>query len=175
MEILLDSLAAYLSGSTNPILIRKLSKLIRLSPKEFQNVDVVLPPIDIWKKCLEKEEFCFSNFEALLGTGNASLANLNEAVPSSWKFCNVIVQNEKVLLKMDRSFVMENFLKKILTEGHKFESATNRKTVKIVNCELSQNNNQSTAVFSQLSEVRCNQVCSLNFFCPATCKTYISL
>ena len=166
MELLLDSLAAYLSGSADPILIRKLSKLIRLSPKEFPDADVVLPPLQVWKKCLDSEELSVENFEALMLSDNDSLAKINKSVASCWKFCNVILQNEKVLLKMDRPFVMNNLLQKILKEGHTFESTmttTDRKTVRIVNCELSLSDHQST-VFSQLSEVRCNQVWPLKFY-----------
>ena len=63
MENLLDSLAAYLSGSSEETLNKKLSKLIRLRPKDLTDVDVVLPTIEVWKKCIEGEKLSTSTFE----------------------------------------------------------------------------------------------------------------
>ena len=161
MESLLYSLAAYLSGSSDETLNKKLAKLIRLRPKDLTDVDVVLPTIDVWKKCIESEELSTSKFEELLRTlsDKDTLLSVNSAVPNPWKISKISLQNDKVVMKLDRAFVMKQVLPKILIQGHRFESPLRRKTVKIVNCEMtSQQNNQTTSVFSQLSEVRSNQV-----------------
>ena len=160
METILDALAVYLSGSTDPALINKLSKLIRFRPKDLPEADIVLPTLEVWKKCIADEELSLTNFENLLGTENDNHMNsVNSIVPNPWRFSKIFHQNEKILMKCDRPFLMGNFLPQLLNDGrHKFESLAHPKTVKIVNCELSLSNNQQSAVFCQLSEVRCNQV-----------------
>jgi hypothetical protein len=159
METILNALAVYLSGSADPDLIQKLSKLIRFRPKDLPEADIVLPTLEVWKKCIGDEEFSLANFEGLLGTENDKLNSVNTAVPNPWRFSKIFLQNEKILIKCDRPFLMGNYLPQLLNDGrHKFESLYHAKTVKIVNCELSLSNNQQSAVFCQLSEVRCNQV-----------------
>ncbi len=159
MEAILGALAVYLSGSTDPVLINKLSKLIRFRPKDLPEADIVLPTLEVWKKCIADEELSLTKFEDLLGTENDNLNLVNSSVPNPWRFSKIFQQNEKISMKCDRPFLMSNFLPQLLKSGrHTFEPLPHPKSVKIVNCELSMTNNQQSAVFCQLSEVRCNQV-----------------
>jgi hypothetical protein len=77
-------------------------------------------------------------------------------VSSDWRFSKVSVKNDKVMTKLDRAVVICQFLPVLIKEGHKFMPLPGRGRVLVVNCELSQN--QESGVFSQLSEIRCNQV-----------------
>jgi hypothetical protein len=158
METLLQCLATHLGQSSDPDLILRICKLIRFSPKDFDGVDVVLPPLQVLKKCLEGEELNVKNYEALLGTELANLALLNDAVSCEWRFSDISVKSEKILLRLDRSFVLSQQMKRLALEGHRFEARPDRRRVRIVNCELSLSSGCQTSVYSQLAEVRCNQV-----------------
>jgi hypothetical protein len=45
MKLLINSVASYLSQSDDPVLIERISKLIRASPKDDKEVDLVLPTL----------------------------------------------------------------------------------------------------------------------------------
>jgi hypothetical protein len=77
-----------------------------------------------------------------------------------FKFSQVKIVNDKILLKLDREGLMNDFLKGLLQGGHRFEPLPRgRARVEVVNCELSQS--QDSGAYSQFSEVRCNQVAML--------------
>ena len=168
MEPLLKCLAAHLCQSEDAAVVDRLSKLIRPSPKDDKDVDLVLPTLQVWKKCLGNEAPATSvkNFEALLEAGDdlERLEMLNSAseVSSEWRFSKVSVKKEKILAKLDRVAVVSQFLPVLAREGHGFMPLPGRGRVRVVNCELSQH--QDSGAFSQLSEIRCNQVRSLFLF-----------
>ena len=169
---MLKCLAAHFSQSDDEALLERLSKLIRSSPKDDKDVDLVLPTLQVWKKCLGGEAPLASieSFEALLEAGDdlQRLERLNSASASSsdWRFSKVSVKNEKILAKLDRAFVIGQFLPILAQEGHRFMPLPGRGRVRVVNCELSQN--QDSGAFSQLSEIRCNQVSPIKFFSSAS-------
>ena len=162
MEPLLKSLAAHLSQSDDQAMAERLCKLIRPSPKDDKEVDLVLPTLQVWKKCLGNEAAAASSekLEALVEAVDdlQRLEALNSAslTSSDWRFSKVSVKNEKVLAKLDRAFVISHFLPILIKEGHRFMPLPSRGRVQVVNCELSQH--QDSGAFSQLSEIRCNQV-----------------
>ena len=155
MENLSHSLAAYLSS--DPRLVEKINKLIRFSPKENKDFDIFIPPLEVLKKCHDSEEGFADHIEHLLRANGENLDILNSSISEKWKFSKLSILKEKILLKLDRGFVMQQFLPTLLNNGHQFEAPLIGKRVMVVNCELSPNNH--SRIYSQLAEVRCNQVC----------------
>lgn len=154
MDPFLQSVTSHLSGLDDKDLTRTLSKLVRLKIGK-ESCDIELPKTEVWKKCYDVEPFV--NYQRLLNNMPGTLEALNSCLPRPWSVAEVKLGGDQAYLKLDRSSLFNYFIPHVLRHGITFKSDS-RKRVKIVNHEM--NHNQSPS-FSQLSELRSNQVCQL--------------
>jgi hypothetical protein len=157
MEIFKENLISYIAGGPQEeSVVERTSRLINKSEKS--DFDFTFPGAskkDTWEKCFGKEgKKC--SFDGLFkieqepndpGFSNSFI----------WPISEIQVNNDLVFLKLDRNYVFTSIIKEIYTDGIAVPKVENKTNICLVNCELTRNSTQNT--FSQLNQLRVNQIC----------------
>ena len=178
MEHFRRDLAFYHSGGLeDSSAIENLSKLFKRCDKKINighiEFDFTFPGVEkmnIWKRRagnMNKENE-FTGLQEIVSQSH----DRNFSKDFEWPVSSVQVLNSNVVLKVDRTFVCNSFLKDICSNGLKLLNNGSSLRLNVVNCELKRYKPKKPV--RQLNQVRVNQVCSALVRLLTSCNHDIS-